>query len=296
MSRGLHLAPDSQDPLVAWQRALPAVSAFTHLTAAARQGWWLPPLPPDLPVFCAMTQADPGPRRPGLVVCRHNDMPPWLNDDGIRLTTPAETALACGRDLSELDLVVIVDAALHGGDCTLAELSAVAASRRRGAPRLRGAMQWAASGTPSGVRDPRGSAVRRVRHRRAVRRPGGPAPERDPNAARVRRRAPSRQETAAPRPRTVATARQRRMGAPWVHLTRSAPPARCDPARRGPRVGPAPSTRTDPPLASSPGPLQLDTEWNVPTQTSTGSGGNRSGIYKGPPPLAARVTCFASPS
>ena len=45
--------------------------------------------------------------------------------------------MSCAVDLSELDLLVLVDSALHCGDVTLDELAAVASSRRRGAPALR---------------------------------------------------------------------------------------------------------------------------------------------------------------
>lgn len=37
--------------LAAWQLVLPPGGALTHLTAAAAYGWWLPPLPGDMPVF-----------------------------------------------------------------------------------------------------------------------------------------------------------------------------------------------------------------------------------------------------
>lgn len=63
--------------------------------------------------------------------------------DGVRLATPAETLLACARDLDLLDLVVLIDAALHLGSCTLQELEVVAALRRRGAPMLRRALRYA---------------------------------------------------------------------------------------------------------------------------------------------------------
>ena len=42
----------------------------SHLTAARLRGWWLPATIAH-PVFAAMLNADPRPRRPGLLVCRH---------------------------------------------------------------------------------------------------------------------------------------------------------------------------------------------------------------------------------
>lgn len=47
------------DTLLAWQFALPPESAFSHLTAALVRGWWVPPLPRDLPVFAAVPDGRP---------------------------------------------------------------------------------------------------------------------------------------------------------------------------------------------------------------------------------------------
>lgn len=123
--------------LRAWQLVLPAGGAFTHLTAAAVYGWWLPPLPGDLPVFAAVPHAGSRPRRPGLKVVRHTSDFPIVEHEGVLLTTPAETLLSCAADLELLDLVVLLDAALHLGSCTVSEVEAAAARRRRGAPMLR---------------------------------------------------------------------------------------------------------------------------------------------------------------
>lgn len=57
--------------------------------------------------------------------------------DGLRVTTPAETILAAARDLGVLDLVVLGDSALRLGHVTTIELQICAAERRRGAPLLR---------------------------------------------------------------------------------------------------------------------------------------------------------------
>jgi len=60
--------------------------------------------------------------------------------NGIRLASAAETLLAAARDLGLLDIVILGDAALHLRDCTIEELQAAAAQRRRGAPLLRSAV------------------------------------------------------------------------------------------------------------------------------------------------------------
>ena len=54
----------------------------------------------------------------------------------------AEALLACSRDLGLLDLVVLIDSALHLERCTRAELEAVAASGRPGSHSLREALTW----------------------------------------------------------------------------------------------------------------------------------------------------------
>jgi hypothetical protein len=89
------------------------------------------------PVFVALREGDPCPHRAGLFVSRHPDRVPSELVSDIRLTTPAETLLAAARDLGVLDLVLMGDSALRLGHCTIDELVATAAQRRRGAPMLR---------------------------------------------------------------------------------------------------------------------------------------------------------------
>lgn len=125
------------DQLLAWALGLPPTVAFTHLTAAAAYGWWLPETPRH-PVFVAMPAAAARPRRPGLLVFRHPCPPAVHEVRGLRLTTPAETLLALARDLTPLDLVVLADSAVRRGDVTVEELDSIATgTRRRGAPALR---------------------------------------------------------------------------------------------------------------------------------------------------------------
>lgn len=126
--------------LLAWQSILRDGACFGHLTSARFRDWWLPPLPADLPVFVAQHRRHPASERPELRVTRHPVEPVWTEVDGVRLLEEAETLLACARDLSLLDLVVLMDCALHRKEVTRAELAAVAAPGRRGAPRLRAAL------------------------------------------------------------------------------------------------------------------------------------------------------------
>jgi very-short-patch-repair endonuclease len=80
----------------------------------------------------------PRPRRSGLYICRHpKPFPMIFTAGGLKITAPAETLLACSRDLGILDVVILADSALRQGDVTLTELKIAANQRRRGAPRLR---------------------------------------------------------------------------------------------------------------------------------------------------------------
>jgi hypothetical protein len=90
-----------------------------------------------------MSQADSRPQRRGLVVHRHRSIAGPVLVEGLRLDRPTEILLACARDLALLDLVVVLDAALHVGACTRGEVSAAGSQRRRGAPRLRAALALA---------------------------------------------------------------------------------------------------------------------------------------------------------
>jgi hypothetical protein len=146
VSYGLHRparADDRHTRLATWQLALPPSGRFTHLTAAELRGWWLPPLPDGLPVFTAQSHAESRPQRAGLLVFRHADLVASGTVDGLRVDPPEEVLLSCARHLALLDLVVLVDAALHLGATTPERLQAAALQRRRGAPMLRRALSMA---------------------------------------------------------------------------------------------------------------------------------------------------------
>jgi hypothetical protein len=143
LTRGSHVGRTSAEDLAtvlrAWQLSLPFWASFTGLTAAQLRGWWLPPLPPSLPLFLAEGRSARI-SRPGLHVCRHNVLPSWSLVDGVRVPSAAETVLSCARDLGLLDVVLLGDAALHSGDVTPQELVEVSRLRRRGSPLLRRAI------------------------------------------------------------------------------------------------------------------------------------------------------------
>lgn len=122
--------------LVAWQAVLPPDAVFTHLSAAAMHGLWLPPLPADVPLFVAVSTSSARPRRPQLRVTRHPAVPQHVEIEQARVATSAEALLACARDLLLLDLVVLLDSALHLGRVTREELAEVCRRRHRGSRRL----------------------------------------------------------------------------------------------------------------------------------------------------------------
>jgi hypothetical protein len=147
VSHGLYKPTREIDGLVhdlaAWRLVLPGSGAFSSLTAAKVFGWWLPPLPEDLPVFASIDATENRPRRAGLRITRLVDAPVGTLIDDVPLAPPAEVLLACARELGLLDLVVLVDAALHLGMVTLDELAEVMASRRYGVPLLGRAVELA---------------------------------------------------------------------------------------------------------------------------------------------------------
>lgn len=141
VTRGVARATTADDPWVAglhaWLSVLPDGARFTHLTAARLREWWLPPLPDDLPVLVVLPEDAPRIRRPGLVCVRRRATVAPETVAGLPVDPAPETLLMCARDLGEIDLVCLGEAAVVAGGCGRDEIEAVAASRRRGAPTLR---------------------------------------------------------------------------------------------------------------------------------------------------------------
>jgi very-short-patch-repair endonuclease len=134
---------DPYDELQAWALVLPPSGCFTHVTAARAYRWQLPWIPSSAPLFVAMHDQEARPRRKELRVSRHPRPPARLVHREVSLARPAEVLLACARDLSLLDLVVLIDSALHLGHCRTTDLDRVCTGRRRGAPALRRALAYA---------------------------------------------------------------------------------------------------------------------------------------------------------
>jgi very-short-patch-repair endonuclease len=110
---------------------------FTHLTAARLRGWWLPPLPPGLPEFAAQSDSRNRPRRQELRIVRTRPAPAITFLRGLPIVPVTEVLLTLARHLALLDLVVILDSALHLRHLTPGELAGALDARRHGVRRLR---------------------------------------------------------------------------------------------------------------------------------------------------------------
>jgi hypothetical protein len=112
---------------------------FTHVTAARLRGWWLPPLPPGLPEFAAQSDSRNRPRRAELRIIRTTPEPEVTLLRGLPIVPATEVLLTLARHLGLLDVVVVIDSALHLGHVSPDELAAATRARRHGVRRLRSA-------------------------------------------------------------------------------------------------------------------------------------------------------------
>lgn len=126
------LGTDLAAQLWAWQLLMTDAGCFTALTSAQVRGWWMPPLPDATPVFMAMEIDDPRPMRAGVRTSRHTRAVGREEIAGLRCATAAETLLACARWLCVVDLVILIDCALHRGDCDADRIREVITPRRPG--------------------------------------------------------------------------------------------------------------------------------------------------------------------
>jgi hypothetical protein len=124
--------------LTAWRLVLPPDAVFTHVTAAALAGWWLPQMPAYVPVFAAMPRDSHRPRRPGLVCSRlDRGAASERLSHGLPVDTAEEVLLRAARDLALLDFVPMIESALRTGDATRSALEALCETGRPGVRRLR---------------------------------------------------------------------------------------------------------------------------------------------------------------
>lgn len=147
VSHGLYddLVPDQHDDarfvadLKAYLLVLPESAVYTSVTAARLLGWRLPQLPEHVPVFVAMHQKDPRPRRAGLVCSRLVGPRDAQDRSRLPVDSAAEILLRAARDFGLLDLVIMIDSALALGHLDTAAMEKILASGRPGVRVLRAA-------------------------------------------------------------------------------------------------------------------------------------------------------------
>jgi hypothetical protein len=135
--------------LAGWQLLMTANGCFTALTALEVWGVALPPIPAGCPVFMALGKNDPRPMRRGVHTSRHISPVEHVVVRGLRVATPVEALVAAARWLAQLDLVAVIDNALHLGLVRMDELVAMSRSRRPGAWALREALALVDEGAES---------------------------------------------------------------------------------------------------------------------------------------------------
>lgn len=137
---------------------LPDGAVFTHVTGARLRGWQLPALPEQVPHFAAV-RGDLSPRRPGLLCSRLTHDAERTRVRGLPVDSAEEILLRAARDLSVLDLVIMIDSALRLGDLDPVRMRALLKTSRPGVVRLRKAWELADQKAESG-----GESVLRVFH------------------------------------------------------------------------------------------------------------------------------------
>jgi hypothetical protein len=140
VSHGLYVpAADEGDALLhALASQLHRGAGFTHVTAAKMRGWWLPPLPLGLPEFAAQNNRN-RPRRRELRIIRTTPEPQITLVRDLPIVSAPDVLLAIARHLGLLDVVVVLDSALHLGDVSRDEVARTLVARRFGVRRLRSA-------------------------------------------------------------------------------------------------------------------------------------------------------------
>jgi len=137
----------SADDLTSTCRAVAAVLprdvVFTHVTSAQLRGWWMPMLD-DFPLIACTSGESAHHDRRGVYV-RRCDIPPGHRHRtaGVPLASPEWTIVELAEHLALLDLVAVIDSALHLGDTTIDGIRATMRKGRRGVRVLRRALDLA---------------------------------------------------------------------------------------------------------------------------------------------------------
>jgi very-short-patch-repair endonuclease len=129
--------------LEAWLLVLPPGAVFTHVTGARLLGWRLPRLPEQVPVFAAVEEHQPRPRRSGLICSRLRRVTTPVPGLRFPVDRPEEILLRASRDLGVLDVLIMLDDALRKQHVTRASVAELVTSGRPGVRVLGKALQLA---------------------------------------------------------------------------------------------------------------------------------------------------------
>lgn len=144
---GVSLRRDKVDDLPAVCAAIAPMlghdAVFTHLTSAVLRGWWLPRIDPTPIIACTHGEAPHLDRR-GVYI-RRCDLPTAHRDvrRGLPVASAEWTIVELAEHLSFIDLVVVIDCALHRGETTVERIRATMRKGRRGVRVLRRALDVA---------------------------------------------------------------------------------------------------------------------------------------------------------
>jgi very-short-patch-repair endonuclease len=121
-------------------RVLPDGTVFTHVTSALLRGWWMP-MTDTVPIVACTDKETTHHDRRGVCV-RRCDIPAGhrqlLGD--IAVASPEWTIVELSEHLALLDLVAVIDSALHLGHTTVDAIRATMRPGRRGVRVLRRAL------------------------------------------------------------------------------------------------------------------------------------------------------------
>lgn len=137
----------SADDLASTCRAvaavLPADAVFTHVTSALLRGWWMP-LADSFPIVACTNGETTHHDRRGVYV-RRCDIPAGHRHrmGDIAVASPEWTIVELAEHLALLDLVAVIDCALHLKHTTIAAIQATMRKGRRGVKVLRRAIELA---------------------------------------------------------------------------------------------------------------------------------------------------------
>lgn len=144
-ANGVAIPRESSDDLdaicLALSLILPADAVYTHITGAKLRDWWLPFIPNAPIIACTWGEA-PHHNRRGVYI-RRCEMPPGHRSmvRGIPVASAEWTIIELSEHFGLIDLVIVIDCALHRNEVTVESIRATMVRGRRGVRVLRRALE-----------------------------------------------------------------------------------------------------------------------------------------------------------